>query len=194
MQSALAGVLALGIGQGAHGQPQAQGKAAEKEKCYGIAKAGQNDCGTAKHTCAGKATKSNAPDEWKYVAKGTCESSAARRAPASDEPPTQELPMKTSKALATTALAGLIAAGLSLDAAAQAGGTEKCYGVAKKGQNDCGTAKHACSGKAVKDNDPTEWKNVPKGTCEKMGGKLTAAAGDAKKGAPAEKPYVPSGG
>lgn len=70
LRSALAGVLALGLAPGAHAQAQAQGK--EKEKCYGIAKAGQNDCGTAKHTCAGKATKSNAPDEWKYVAKGTC--------------------------------------------------------------------------------------------------------------------------
>jgi uncharacterized membrane protein len=70
LQSALAGVLALGLAPGAHAQ--SQGKAAEKEKCYGIAKAGQNDCGTAKHTCAGKSTKSNAPDEWKYVPKGTC--------------------------------------------------------------------------------------------------------------------------
>jgi len=102
--------------------------------------------------------------------------------------------MKTSKALASTALAGLLAAGLSLDASAQAGATEQCYGVAKKGQNDCGTATHACSGKATRDNDPAEWKSVPKGTCEKMGGKLTAAkAGDGKK-APADKPYVPSGG
>jgi uncharacterized membrane protein len=73
LRSALAGVLALGLapGAGAQGQAQGQGKG-EKEKCYGIAKAGQNDCGTAKHTCAGKSTKSNAPDEWKYVAKGTC--------------------------------------------------------------------------------------------------------------------------
>jgi uncharacterized membrane protein len=101
--------------------------------------------------------------------------------------------MKTSKTLVSTALAGLLAAGLALDAAAQSGGTEKCYGVAKKGQNDCGTAKHSCSNKAEKDNDPTEWKNVAKGTCEKMGGKLTTTAADAKK-APAEKPYVAPGG
>jgi uncharacterized membrane protein len=71
LRSALAGVLALVLAPEAGAQAQGQGKA-EKEKCYGIAKAGQNDCGTAKHTCAGKSTKSNAPDEWKYVAKGTC--------------------------------------------------------------------------------------------------------------------------
>ena len=54
-------------------------------------------------------------------------------------------------------------------------GHEKCYGVAKAGQNDCGTAKHACAGaRAKKDNDPTEWKYVAKGTCEKMGGKTRA--------------------
>ena len=102
--------------------------------------------------------------------------------------------MKTSKALASTALAGLLAAGFALDAAAQAGATEKCYGVAKKGQNDCSTATHSCSGKAAKDNDPAEWKNVAKGTCAKMGGKLTAAAGDARKAPAGEKPYGPSGG
>jgi uncharacterized membrane protein len=72
IRSALAGVIAAGLGQvqaaDAHdGQP-----AAGKEKCYGIVKAGQNDCGTATHACAGLARKDNAPDEWKYVAKGTC--------------------------------------------------------------------------------------------------------------------------
>ena len=70
LQSAIAGVVALGIAQAAQGQ---DAKAQPKEKCYGIAKAGQNDCGTARHSCAGKATKDNAPDEWKYVPKGTCE-------------------------------------------------------------------------------------------------------------------------
>ena len=76
LQSALAGVLALGLVQGAAAQAKA-----DKEKCYGIAKAGQNDCGTAKHTCAGKAKKDNAPDEWKYVAKGTCEKLGGKTSP-----------------------------------------------------------------------------------------------------------------
>ena len=65
--SAVAGVVAIGLAHAAD-DPKAP-----KEKCYGIAKAGQNDCGTSRHTCAGKAAKDNAPDEWKYVAKGTCE-------------------------------------------------------------------------------------------------------------------------
>ena len=43
------------------------------EKCAGIAAAGKNDCGTANHACAGQSTINNAPDEWVYVPKGTCE-------------------------------------------------------------------------------------------------------------------------
>lgn len=48
--------------------------AQEKEKCYGIAKAGQNDCAnlSGSHSCAGQSKMDMAPDDWKYVAKGTC--------------------------------------------------------------------------------------------------------------------------
>jgi uncharacterized membrane protein len=53
------------------------------------------------------------------------------------------------------------------------GEQEKCYGVAKVGQNDCGTATHGCAGQAAVDNDPAEWRSVPKGSCEKGGGKLS---------------------
>ena len=72
IHAALAGILALGIASAAAGQPVAQPK--DTEKCYGIAKGGQNDCGTAKHACAGLGSKMDKdPAEWKYVAKGTCE-------------------------------------------------------------------------------------------------------------------------
>jgi len=53
----------------------------------------------------------------------------------------------------------------------------KCYGVAKAGKNDCATASHSCAGAAKKDNDPTEWKHMPRAECEKAGGKV----GDDKK-------------
>ncbi|MBP9734377.1 MAG: DUF2282 domain-containing protein [Rhodoferax sp.] len=48
--------------------------AAEKEKCFGIAKAGQNDCAslTGSHSCAGQSKADMDKGEWKYVAKGTC--------------------------------------------------------------------------------------------------------------------------
>ncbi len=66
--TALASVLALGLA----GQAAAQDKA--KEKCYGVAKAGQNDCAnlSGSHSCAGQSKVDKAADEWKYVAKGTC--------------------------------------------------------------------------------------------------------------------------
>jgi uncharacterized membrane protein len=70
VSSALASLLALGI----VGQAAAQEK--DKEKCYGIAKAGQNDCAnlSGTHSCAGQNKVDNDPGEWKYVAKGTCKS------------------------------------------------------------------------------------------------------------------------
>ena len=45
-----------------------------KEKCFGIAKAGQNDCANlaGTHSCAGQSKVDNDKGEWKYVAKGTC--------------------------------------------------------------------------------------------------------------------------
>lgn len=48
--------------------------AQEKEKCFGIAKAGQNDCAShaGTHSCAGQSKVDNDKGEWKYVAKGTC--------------------------------------------------------------------------------------------------------------------------
>ena len=45
----------------------------EHEKCYGVAKAGKNDCQTATHSCAGTATKDAQGDSWIYVPAGTCD-------------------------------------------------------------------------------------------------------------------------
>jgi uncharacterized membrane protein len=42
------------------------------EKCYGIVKAGQNDCQTATHSCAGTSTADKQGDAWIYVPAGTC--------------------------------------------------------------------------------------------------------------------------
>jgi uncharacterized membrane protein len=69
LSSALASVLALGLlGQASAGDDKA------KDKCFGIAKAGQNDCAnlSGTHSCAGQSKADMAADEWKYVAKGTC--------------------------------------------------------------------------------------------------------------------------
>lgn len=42
------------------------------EKCYGVTKAGMNDCGGAKNSCAGTSTLDYQGDAWKYVPTGTC--------------------------------------------------------------------------------------------------------------------------
>ena len=85
--------------------------------------------------------------------------------------------MNTRNAIIHSAVAGLLALGLAHPAAAQDKDKEKCYGIAKAGQNDCGTAAHTCAGKAKKDNAPDDWKYVPKGTCGKMGGKTRPGKG-----------------
>ena len=55
--------------------------------------------------------------------------------------------------------------------------TEKCYGVAQAGQNDCGSydGSHGCTGYATESNHPGEWLHVPKGLCKRIGGKLTGS-------------------
>ncbi len=45
---------------------------AKQEKCYGIVKAGKNDCQTASSSCAGTAKKDAQGDAWIYVPAGTC--------------------------------------------------------------------------------------------------------------------------
>lgn len=69
ISSALASVLAMGLVAGA-----GAADAPAKEKCYGIPKAGQNDCAnlSGSHTCAGQAKVDKGVDEWAYVAQGTC--------------------------------------------------------------------------------------------------------------------------
>jgi uncharacterized membrane protein len=46
--------------------------AADKEKCYGVAMAGENDCAANGHGCQGEAKVDKDPNEWKYVEKGKC--------------------------------------------------------------------------------------------------------------------------
>jgi uncharacterized membrane protein len=45
----------------------------EHEKCYGIAKAGKNDCQTANSSCAGTSRRNGQGDAWVYMPKGSCD-------------------------------------------------------------------------------------------------------------------------
>jgi uncharacterized membrane protein len=85
--------------------------------------------------------------------------------------------MNTKAVMMSAAIGGLVALGaLSTNAvAADEAATEKCYGVAKAGKNDCAGKGHSCAGQSKSDGDGAEWIKVPKGTCEKLvNGSLTA--------------------
>ncbi len=83
--------------------------------------------------------------------------------------------MKSSTMMIAAALTSLLAAPLAGAQSPAPAPTEKCFGVAKAGKNDCGTSAHGCAGQAKKDADKQEWIKVPKGTCEKLvGGSVTA--------------------
>ena len=81
--------------------------------------------------------------------------------------------MTSKSALLAAAVSSLFA--LTTTAfAAEAGTSEKCYGVAKAGKNDCAGGAHACAGQSSKDNSSKEFIKLPKGTCERIvGGSLT---------------------
>lgn len=68
---AMGSLLAVGLMGNAH----AADKKVEMEKCFGIAKAGMNDCASNKsaHSCAGQGTKNNDPQDFVAVPKGTCD-------------------------------------------------------------------------------------------------------------------------
>lgn len=58
----------------------------------------------------------------------------------------------------------------------------KCYGIAKKGMNDCGNSRHACAGQSSVDNQGDEWINVAKGNCLRItGGSLQPKTDDDQK-------------
>ncbi|HZF34068.1 MAG TPA: DUF2282 domain-containing protein [Candidatus Angelobacter sp.] len=72
----------------------------------------------------------------------------------------------------TVFVASALAAALSvaLMTSVQAQETEKCYGVAKAGQNDCKAGAHACKGQSEVDADPDSFVLLPVGTCKKIDG------------------------
>jgi uncharacterized membrane protein len=49
-----------------------------KDKCYGVAKAGKNDCAANGHACAGQAKTDNDPNEWKHMSKEDCEKAGGK--------------------------------------------------------------------------------------------------------------------
>lgn len=70
--AAIGSLLMLGL---VSGNAMADDKKMDMEKCFGVAKAGKNDCSSNKsaHSCAGQATKDKDPMDFVAVPKGTCE-------------------------------------------------------------------------------------------------------------------------
>lgn len=78
-----AAALALTLGSALLlAQAPAQAQSADKEKCFGVALKGKNDCAAGPGTtCAGTSTRDYQGNAWKLVAKGTCEKTASKTSP-----------------------------------------------------------------------------------------------------------------
>lgn len=84
---------------------------------------------------------------------------------------------KLGAAAALAAAATLVA----VPAAAADGAKEKCFGISLKGKNDCAAGPGtSCAGTSTADYQGNAWKYVAKGECAKLGGSLTARAGNKK--------------
>jgi uncharacterized membrane protein len=83
-----------------------------------------------------------------------------------------------NKTTTTAIIAGAITTALSLSplSVANAADTEKCYGIAKAGKNDCAAGPGtSCAGSSTVDSQGNAWMLVLNGTCEKIvGGSLEA--------------------
>jgi len=78
--ASLLGAIAL-FAAGVHAETTIPGNAG-KEKCYGISKAGQNDCAAGPGTsCAGTSKVDYQSNAWKLVPKGTCEQTLSKSSP-----------------------------------------------------------------------------------------------------------------
>ena len=73
ISAAIAALTSGGIFASTTAQAAGAVVCAEQERCYGIAKAGKNDCATSSSGCSGTAKQDNLKDAWIYVPKGTCQ-------------------------------------------------------------------------------------------------------------------------
>lgn len=75
-------VIALGTAMSIAASPVAAQQMADKEKCYGVALKGKNDCKAGAGTsCAGTSTRDHQGNAWSMVPKGTCEKTVSKTSP-----------------------------------------------------------------------------------------------------------------
>ena len=76
-----AAALALALGAAFTSLPAAA-QPADKEKCYGVAMKGKNDCKAGAGTsCAGTSKMDHQGNAWSMVPKGTCEKTMSKTSP-----------------------------------------------------------------------------------------------------------------
>jgi len=68
--TAISSLLTLGAALSA--SPSFAADKADMEKCYGVVKAGKNDCAGPAHACAGQAKADSGGKEFVTLPKGTC--------------------------------------------------------------------------------------------------------------------------
>lgn len=77
-----AAALALALGSAFAALPAAAQQATDKEKCFGVALKGKNDCAAgAGTTCAGTSKVDYQANAWSLVPKGTCEKTVSKTSP-----------------------------------------------------------------------------------------------------------------
>lgn len=82
-QKATPAVLAVALSAAltATALPASAADEGAKEKCYGVALKGQNDCASAGMSCAGSSKRDHQGNAWKNVPAGTCEKTASPTSP-----------------------------------------------------------------------------------------------------------------
>jgi len=68
----IASMMSFALSAGAQELQHPEKPTYKYEKCYGVARAGQNDCFTASNSCASATGQDGQKDAWIYVPDGTC--------------------------------------------------------------------------------------------------------------------------
>ena len=68
----LTSAIAVLLSNSAFGQVHPEKPTYKYEKCYGVARAGLNDCFFSGNSCAGTVSQDNDPHAWVYLPQGTC--------------------------------------------------------------------------------------------------------------------------
>jgi len=63
----------LTLGAAAFATPTFAADKPDMEKCYGVTKAGKNDCAGPAHACAGQSKTDASGKDWVSLPKGTCD-------------------------------------------------------------------------------------------------------------------------